>query len=53
MSYEILIVDDGSKDSTSQVACEYGRGIFEEDQLKVLKLGKNRGKGGAVTQVRN
>lgn len=48
--YEILIVDDGSKDDTAEfalsIAAEYKLlpGVF-----RVVKLVKNRGKGGAVT----
>ncbi|XP_023218680.1 dolichyl-phosphate beta-glucosyltransferase-like [Centruroides sculpturatus] len=46
-TYEVIIVDDGSKDKTSNVALEYARkcGI---NKLRVLTLTKNRGKGGAV-----
>src|SRR5687768_6413723 len=37
----VLVVDDGSKDATPEVAVEAG--------AAVLVLGRNRGKGGAVT----
>ncbi|KAJ2744953.1 dolichyl-phosphate beta-glucosyltransferase [Coemansia sp. BCRC 34301] len=48
-SYELMIMDDGSKDRTSEVALEFARmhGIHE---LRVVKHVVNRGKGGAVTQ---
>ncbi|CCD25461.1 dolichyl-phosphate beta-glucosyltransferase NDAI_0F01420 [Naumovozyma dairenensis CBS 421] len=50
--WEILIVDDGSKDGTT----EYCLKLAEEDfkltkgELRVLKLLENRGKGGAVRE---
>ncbi|KAJ2781463.1 dolichyl-phosphate beta-glucosyltransferase [Coemansia interrupta] len=48
-SYELIIMDDGSRDKTSDVAMEFARmhGIRE---LKAVKHVINRGKGGAVTQ---
>ncbi|CCX08568.1 nucleotide-diphospho-sugar transferase [Pyronema domesticum] len=49
-SWEILIVDDGSKDRTCAVALEFADAHgLEQDQLRVISLEKNRGKGGAVT----
>ncbi|ORX98999.1 hypothetical protein K493DRAFT_280050 [Basidiobolus meristosporus CBS 931.73] len=48
-NYEILIVDDGSKDNTTQVALDFGKNN-DVKNLRVLTLEKNRGKGGAVTQ---
>ena len=50
-NYEILVVDDGSQDDTTDVALKIGKKNSSID-LKVLKLEKNRKKGGAVTQVR-
>lgn len=47
--YEILIVDDGSKDRTVDVALEFSRKHELHDILRIVKLAKNRGKGGAVT----
>jgi len=46
-TYELLIVDDGSRDNTSEVAMQY---VKKEtiDTVRLLKLTKNRGKGGAV-----
>jgi len=46
-SYEIIVVDDGSKDSTSSVVEEFSKRTGD-DKIKLLKLKKNRGKGGAV-----
>ena len=45
--YEIIIVDDGSKDKTSEVANDYME-RYGHDKVRVLKLKHNRGKGGAV-----
>lgn len=47
--YEILIVDDGSKDRTVDVALEFSRKHKLHDTLRIIQLAKNRGKGGAVT----
>lgn len=44
-TYEILVVDDGSRDRTAQVAEKYK---LKEPQVKVLKNPKNMGKGYAV-----
>lgn len=41
--YEILIVDDGSRDNTKGVVEKY-----TNDKIKLLSYGENRGKGGAV-----
>jgi dolichyl-phosphate beta-glucosyltransferase len=52
--WEIIIVDDGSKDDTAEVALEWVKSRIElgeigEDQIRVVVLQHNRGKGGAVT----
>jgi len=46
-SYEIIIVDDGSSDATSDVGLDY-LDKFGSDKVRVLTLQHNRGKGGAV-----
>ncbi|KAI8869963.1 hypothetical protein GQ42DRAFT_163068 [Ramicandelaber brevisporus] len=48
-TFEILLVDDGSKDTTTEIALEFAR-ANNMPELRVLKLEINRGKGGAVTQ---
>jgi dolichyl-phosphate beta-glucosyltransferase len=47
--YEIIIVNDGSKDKTVEVALEFSRKNGLHDILRVITLEKNRGKGGGVT----
>ncbi|QSZ30928.1 hypothetical protein DSL72_000487 [Monilinia vaccinii-corymbosi] len=47
--YEILLVNDGSKDKTVQVALEFSRKHNLHDVLRIVTLEENRGKGGAVT----
>lgn len=42
---EVLVVDDGSVDSTAQVALAFGR---VDSRVRLLCLGENRGKGAAV-----
>ncbi|KAM3600827.1 uncharacterized protein V6R79_003084 [Siganus canaliculatus] len=46
-TYEVLVVDDGSKDKTTEVALRYTR-KYGADKVRVLTLVRNRGKGGAV-----
>ncbi|KIM58987.1 glycosyltransferase family 2 protein [Scleroderma citrinum Foug A] len=46
-TYEILIVDDGSKDDTSALALKLARQYAQSD-IRVITLEKNLGKGGAV-----
>jgi dolichyl-phosphate beta-glucosyltransferase len=50
-TYEMIIVDDGSKDGTSGVALDYVR-KYGDDKVRLCKLFKNCGKGGAVRKVR-
>ncbi|KAG9491957.1 hypothetical protein GDO78_000456 [Eleutherodactylus coqui] len=45
--YEVIVVDDGSSDKTTQVALNYSK-KYGSDKVRVLTLVKNRGKGGAV-----
>ncbi|KAJ3300200.1 dolichyl-phosphate beta-glucosyltransferase [Borealophlyctis nickersoniae] len=57
-AYEIIIVDDGSKDGTSGLALECAKRHMQKftmeerlrREIRVLSLEKNRGKGGAVNQ---
>ncbi|KAM9333127.1 dolichyl-phosphate beta-glucosyltransferase [Pholidichthys leucotaenia] len=46
-TYEVIVVDDGSKDKTTEVGLKYMR-KYGADKVRVLTLVKNRGKGGAV-----
>ncbi|HVR95881.1 MAG TPA: dolichyl-phosphate beta-glucosyltransferase [Thermoanaerobaculia bacterium] len=43
LAYEVLVVDDGSRDTTVEVAER-----FAADGVRVLRHGRNRGKGAAV-----
>ncbi|KAI1265803.1 glycosyltransferase family 2 protein [Xylariaceae sp. FL1019] len=47
--YEIIIVNDGSKDKTVEVALEFSRENNLHDILRIVTLKQNRGKGGGVT----
>ncbi|KAF5548699.1 dolichyl-phosphate beta-glucosyltransferase [Fusarium napiforme] len=47
--YEILVVDDGSKDKTVDVVLEFAQEHGLHDILRVVSLARNRGKGGATT----
>ncbi|XP_065586317.1 dolichyl-phosphate beta-glucosyltransferase isoform X2 [Cyrtonyx montezumae] len=46
-TYEVIVVNDGSKDQTTEVAMKYCE-KYGSDKVRVLSLVKNRGKGGAV-----
>lgn len=46
-TYEVIVVDDGSQDQTSQVALKYCQ-KYGSDKVRVITLVQNRGKGGAV-----
>lgn len=48
--YEIIVVSDGSKDKTVEVAESYVK-KYGCDKVRCLELIKNRGKGGAVRLV--
>lgn len=50
-AFEILIVDDGSSDNTSNFILDLSENLYDLkiDQIRIIKLTKNRGKGGAVT----
>lgn len=47
--YEILLVNDGSTDSTVQTALRFSHAHNLHDTLRIVSLTRNRGKGGAVT----
>ncbi|KAK6227976.1 hypothetical protein SCA6_000316 [Theobroma cacao] len=46
-SYEVLIIDDGSKDGTKRVAFDFVK-KYGVDNVRVILLGKNHGKGEAI-----
>ncbi|GKU05523.1 dolichyl-phosphate beta-glucosyltransferase [Fusarium langsethiae] len=47
--YEILVVDDGSRDKTVDVVLQFAQENGLHDILRVISLERNRGKGGATT----
>lgn len=48
-TYEIIIVDDGSVDGTTDCALKYSA-KYGDNKIRVITLEKNRGKGGAVRE---
>lgn len=46
-SYEIIVVDDGSKDGTADLALRYVR-KHGSDKIRLLRLRPNQGKGAAI-----
>lgn len=49
-TYEVIVVSDGSTDKTIDIAHDYA---LKNENIRVLNLVKNRGKGGAVRLVSN
>ena len=49
-TYEVIIVNDGSKDDTSDVVLKYVR-QYGVNKVRLLEFVKNRGKGGAIRMV--
>lgn len=47
--YEIIVVNDGSKDRTVDVVLDFAKEHGLHDVIRVVTLEKNRGKGGGVT----
>lgn len=47
-SWEVLVVDDGSRDRTADLVRERYSRVHGTDRVRVLQLSRNRGKGGAV-----
>jgi dolichyl-phosphate beta-glucosyltransferase len=48
-TYEIIVVDDASKEKTIEKALEYAAKY--SNNIRILKLQVNRGKGGAIRRV--
>ncbi|XP_015372803.1 PREDICTED: dolichyl-phosphate beta-glucosyltransferase [Diuraphis noxia] len=46
-TFEVIVVSDGSTDGTCDIVMEYMQ-QYGSDRIRLLKLYKNRGKGGAV-----
>ncbi len=48
LSWEIIVVDDGSRDGTGQLVLDAYTRVLGTERVRLLKLRQNRGKGGAV-----
>lgn len=51
-TWEIIVVDDGSKDSTAAKALHFSQEL-SATRVRVLRLAANGGKGAAVKEVRS
>ena len=49
-TYEVIVVNDGSKDGTSDVVLKYVH-QYGVDKVRLLQFVRNRGKGGAIRMV--
>ena len=47
-SYEILLINDGSRDKTAEIVRDTAPNLFAEGSFQILEYGENRGKGYAV-----
>jgi dolichyl-phosphate beta-glucosyltransferase len=50
-TFEIIVVNDASKDNTTQAALKYSTYKGKEIDLTVIEYPVNKGKGGAVRTV--
>lgn len=48
-TWEVIFVDDGSRDRTAEIGLSYSN-TYGTDRVRVLSLQQNQGKGGAVQQ---
>jgi dolichyl-phosphate beta-glucosyltransferase len=51
-TYELILVDDGSRDATAEVGYRYAR-KYGSDNFRVLRVRPNAGKGNAVKKARS